>query len=440
MNSTILKKLNTALPSSVKRLLGPYIRRKLFVNPIFQDQLAELALMETEPLAVIKKKQFEKLKELLIYAYEHTEYYKGKFDECGFDVYHFSDTEEMNKIPPIKKTDIIQNFAALQTDDVTDFYLTMTGGSSGASLKILLDKDSIYRERAFIYHFWSKYGYDYQTSKIASFRGGIDFKGKLHKFNPLYHEIQLNPCLINGETINDYLRLIHKFNPQFIHGLPSAIYSFCKYASKAAVDLRNQYKAIFFISENVYPYQRELIEETFSLKTYAYYGHTERAVFAEQFGEGYRFHDYYGYVELEDGQEGGIITTGFINRKMPLIRYELDDHASRLEDTDLFEITGHRDGILYGRNGEIISAASLYIHNETMDQVANQQFVQEEVGKVKMLICPIKEISETGRKKISDYYQEKLGTSIDIEVKITQDMIFTSRGKMPLIVQKSPSV
>ena len=40
---------------------------------------------------------------------------------------------------------------------------------------------------------------------------------------------------------------------------------------------------------------------------------------------------------------------------MPLIRYRLDDTATPYYD--LFKIEGHRDGVLYGNDGEIISAA-----------------------------------------------------------------------------------
>jgi len=434
MKSNLLKKLNANLPGPVKKLLGPYIRKQLFNNKIFKQQLNNLRQADNTYINEVKKRQFNKLKEALIHAYEHTVYYKHKFDVCGFDVYNFSKISEMAKIPLLTRADIIENFESLQADNITDFYKSTTGGSSGASLNILLDKDSIYRERAFIYHFWSKCGYDYKTSRIASFRGGVEYKGKIHRYNPLYNEIQLNPCLINGDTINKYYSLINKFKADFIHGLPSAVYSFCKYANQLNQSLKGKYKAVLFISENVYQYQREYIEKTLACKSYAYYGHTERAVFAEQSGDGYNFNNDYCYVEFDDGVSGNIITTGFINRKMPLIRYELDDSATKIPDTDSYEITGHRDGILYGKNGEIISAASLYVHDDVMDKVANLQFIQKQAGKVILLINPLIDIIENERKTIEVYYQKKLGSTIDIKVEISNDMIYTSRGKMPLIV------
>jgi phenylacetate-CoA ligase len=435
MKSAILKKLNTALPSGVKRVFGSAARNKLFNNRVLIEQLKELEIMDNEALEVKKEKQFAKLKHTLIHAYEHTRYYKKLFDECGFDAYNFSDVSQMEIIPLLRKADIIENLENLSADNIGSYYESMTGGSSGISLKVLLDNNLVYRERAFIYHFWAKCGYDYRTSKIASFRGGIDFKAKIRKFNPVYNEIQLNPCLINEKTIFKYLSYIKSFKADFLHGHPSAVYSFLKFAQGAKINLKNHFKAVLFISENVYDYQREFIETTLGCKCFAYYGHTERAVFAGQAGAGYEFNDYYGYTEIKGNEKQSIITTGFINPKMPLIRYELDDSIYFHPNSNAIQIEGHRDGILHGKNGEIISAASLYIHNSILDKVANQQFIQEETGKVKMLICPINSLTDDDREAIKNYYQDKLGTAIDIEVEITKDMIFTSRGKMPLIIQ-----
>ena len=152
-------------------------------------------------------------------------------------------------------------------------------------MKVNLDRDSIYKERAFIYHFWEQHGYSYKSSKMASFRG-TDFHGGFIKYNPLYNEIQLNPCEINTETISEYIKRMESFGVDFLHGFPSAIYSLCKCAKQLNIDLKNKYKAVFLISENIYDFQRKMIKEVLECDTFAFFGHTERAVFAEQIGGG----------------------------------------------------------------------------------------------------------------------------------------------------------
>ncbi|MDR2546885.1 MAG: hypothetical protein LBC96_05145 [Lachnospiraceae bacterium] len=439
MKSRLLKKLNTHLPAPIKRVLGTPIRRAFFRHLTFRGQLAELDYLETATNEEKRELQLTKLKQTLIHAYDHTRYYRKLFDKINFDPRTFSAFAEMEQIPLLTRSDIAAHFTELQADDVTDYYLSTSGGSGGAPMKILLSKESLYRERAFIYHYWSQHGYDFHKSKIASFRGGIDFgEDKIKRENPIYREIQLNPCLINEKTVMKYLAHIEQYGAEFLHGYPSALYSFCRFIAAAGIDLRGKFRAVFLISENIYPHQREQIEATLACPIAAFYGHTERAVFAEEAGSGYRFNDSYCYAET-NGES--IITTGFINRKMPLIRYQTDDSAvssgycAKEGVSEIFHITGHRDGVLYGKRGEIMSAASLYVHDDVLDHVANQQFVQDELGRVQMLICPQGSMSEVDRKAINDYYQAKLGSSLDIKVVIVDELHFTPRGKLSLIIQ-----
>ena len=285
MGIALLKKLNTCMPDRMKQLIAPVIRAKLIYNAEFQKQFNALEKAQYSSAADIEKMQFEKLKSVLIHAYEHVPYYHKTFDECELNVYDIKDSSEISKIPTLDKAAILANFDELQADDIDDFYSATTGGSTGTPLKVNLDRDSIYKERAFIYHFWEQHGYSYKSSKMASFRG-TDFNGKISKYNPLYNEIQMNPCEINADTIDKYIKKMDSFGVEFLHGFPSAIYSLCKYAKQLNIDLKGKYKAVFLISENVYDFQKNMIKEILGCDTFAFYGHTERAVFAEQTGGG----------------------------------------------------------------------------------------------------------------------------------------------------------
>ena len=431
MGIVLLKKLNTCMPDQLKQMVAPVIRAKLIYNAEFQKQFNALEIAQYSSAADIEKMQFENLKSVLIHAYEHVPYYHKTFDECELNVYDIKDSSEISKIPTLDKAEIIAHFDELQADDIDDFYSATTGGSTGTPLKVNLDRDSIYKERAFIYHFWEQHGYSYKSSKMASFRG-TDFNGKISKYNPLYNEIQMNPCEINADTIDKYIKKMDSFGVEFLHGFPSAIYSLCKYAKQLNIDLKGKYKAVFLISENVYDFQKNMIKEILGCNTFAFYGHTERAVFAEQIGGGYRFNPLYGCVQID--KDGSIICTGFINQKMPLIRYKLDDTATPYYD--LYKIEGHRDGVLYGNNGEIISAAMLEVHSPILDKIANYQFVQEYKGTVKVNVVPFNNLTEKEIESIRVLFQNKIGSAMTVKVNVVQEMTYTSRGKYKLIIQK----
>lgn len=434
MGIALLKKINQMMPDSIKVLMSSFIRKRLINNPVFVKEYNFLQASDQYDEDDIDIYVFNMTKQVLIHAYEHTKYYKTLFDEIDFDVYSFSDLQEMNKIPYLTKTIILEHFEELQADDISDYYMATTGGSSGVPLTVNLDRESIYKERAFVYHYWSKYGYDYKKSKVASFRG-TDFNGKLFKYNPLYREIQCNPCSINDDTIELYLNKMDKFGVDYIHGFPSAVYCFCKYVAKKEIDIRGKYKAYFAISENLYRYQKNLIEEVLGCKCIPFYGHTERSVFAEIGNEGYKFNPFYGLANISNSNNT-IVCTGFLNKKMPLIQYNLDDTATKLSNNDEYDIHGHRTGMLYGFNGEIISAAALEVHSDLLTQISGYQFLQREIGKVIVYIVPFTKLSDEQIYDLENLFQKKVGTALKVSLECSSNLKHTSRGKTELIIQE----
>lgn len=434
MGISVLKKLNTVMPDSIKKALSPFIRGGLVKNEVFIQQYNALIRADSLGEKDIKKMQIMYLKDTLTHAYEHTKYYKKVFDESGFDVYSFSNPEQLSVIPLLTRKDIIDNFEQLQADDIVDYYEAITGGSTGTPLKLNLAKESIYKERAFVYHFFQKFGYDYKKSKVASFRG-TNFKRNNIKANPLYNEIQLNPCNINGDTIVEYYNAISNFGAEFLHGFPSAIYSFCKYAESRDIKLSGKYKAVFCVSENLYDFQKQFIEKALGCPCTSFYGHTERNALAEMDVQGlYHFNELYGYYELTENNE--IVSTGFINRKMPLIRYVVDDTAIPSEEG--FIIQGHRDGFLYGKNGELLSGASLEVHSEIIDKIISYQLVQRETGRLVVYYIPNRGFDEKDKGLFRQLFQNKVGDSLDVEVEEVKQMILTKASKFKLIIQETP--
>ena len=110
MGIALLKKLNNSLPDSVKLLGAPFIRRQLIYNKIFQNQLNQLNEGDLYTDSQLKEYQMEKLRDILIHAYEHTIYYKKVFDKIGFDPKEFNDINEFKKIPLLTKEIIHKNY------------------------------------------------------------------------------------------------------------------------------------------------------------------------------------------------------------------------------------------------------------------------------------------------------------------------------------------
>jgi phenylacetate-CoA ligase len=430
----LLKKLNEKTPDFVKQMMASNIRSKLINKSTFINQLKELEDYERYSLQVQEEIQFKKLRNILIYSYENVQYYTELFDKVNFDPYLFSSKDEISKIPILTKDLIVKNWDKLISKDKIDYYITHTGGSMGKPTTIALEKDSIYKEKAFIYNYWAKLGYDYKNTKIVTFRG-LEFNDKISKYNPLYNEIVLSPFKLNEETIFDYIRIIDKFKPEYIHGYPSAIYSFCRLINKKSILLGCPIKGVFFISENIDKHEKEYIESCLDCKCAAFYGHTERAVFAEEFNDFYRFNNLYGYTELLNSDNGlAIVCTGFLNRKMPLIRYSTDDYV--IEKSEGFEIVGHREKeLLIGANNERISMAAMNVHTDEFKKIKLLQFEQFEKGKVVLNVVEDGRIEDRDIMLIKSVLNRKLKNALDIEINMVKSIPLTSRGKYTKIKQ-----
>jgi len=433
MDFNKIKKINEKCPQFVKAAFAPFIRGKLIKNKAFIETFNEIE--EFNKLTENEKEQlqFKKLKETLIYCYNYIEYYKELFDKVKFNPYEIKSFEDIKAIPYLTKEIVLEKKSKLLSKENINYYLAHTGGSSGKPLTLYLDRDSIYKERAYVYNYWSKFGYDVKTSKMITFRG-LEFEGKIYKLNPIYNEIVMSPFKLNESTFNEYLRIIRKFKPDFICGYPSAIMNFCRLLEKSKESLT--FKSIFFISENCSIEEKKYIENVLKGKSTSFYGHSERAVFAERYDKTYVFNKLYGYTELIPLEENKyrIVCTGFINKKMPLVRYMTDDIAYIHEGN--IDIIGHWDKeMLIGKNDERISIASINFHSDEFKKIKQYQFEQFEKGRTILKIIKEEDIDQKDILMMNRVLEKKLKDILEIEIKIVDNIPLSNRGKIKKILQ-----
>lgn len=432
MGIAFIKKINEKTPYWVKAPFSKFIRNKLINNHTFLETIEMLDRADTFSFEQVEKIQLEKLKETLIHAYKHSDYYSELFDSISFDPYSVKSIEDLKKIPILNKEDLKNRFEELQADDIDDYYLVTTGGTSGEPTKVNMERKAIYREWAFIYHFWGKYGYDYKKSKIATFRG-VDLGKSICQINPLYSEIRMNPFLMNIENIEEYQRRINKYGASFLYGYPSVIYNYCRLAQKKRIDLTGKYKAALLISENLYDFQKEMIEDVIKCPIAIFYGHSERAVFAEKDENGYLFNPFYGVTEISFSGEP--VVTGFINQKTPLIRYRVDDIVEKTADNRFIIVGHHNCDVLLGDKGEQISMAAVNFHDDTFEGIDAYQFIQDELGTCIVCVVSSAPVSQEQIDKIKHRVEKKLGGKFKCRIEIRDKILYTSRGKYQMLIQ-----
>ena len=437
MNINIIKKLYEKLPSFIKMFFLKIFRYSLIKNPIFIKTWKELEEYDRMSIKEQKNYQLLKLKNILIYSYENVEYYRELFDKYYFDPYNIKELTDIEVLPLLEKDDAVKlGNKLLSNDKKLKYYKIYTGGSSGRFLTVFLEKDSIYKEYAFIYYFFSKFGYDIKKTKTVALRAhnhDVDYY-----LSPMKNEIDISPFLLfKDNSINDIVKKIKDFGATWLVGYPSAIYTFAKIVVKEKIDIN--FEHIIYYSENYYDDENKFVEKVFGCKADTYYGLSERTCFGEIINNNCEFNKMYGYTEListEIPDEYRIICTGFFNKKMPLIRYATDDIIKKCNKKNI--IIGHRNKevCLISKNGNPITKLDVNSRVKKLDNVKYYQYVQKEIGKVELHIVPIIHLSKKDIKKIHTYLKKRFEGMLDIEIKIVDSIKLTSKGKYVWAINK----
>jgi phenylacetate-CoA ligase len=437
MNKHFLKTIRDNIPEPLKHLAAPVFRKKLLNNENFGNYCLLLDKGEKMDSEDIEEYQLKQLKAVLSYAYRYVPYYTELFDKIDFNPTNCSSPNDIHSIPFLTKEIIRQNFEKLiSTEKVRGgYYVATTGGSTGEPLKVLLDYDSIFRENAFIYHFRKRLGYQFED-KLATFRG-VEFGNKLWKFNPMHNELVFSPFKLSKLTLQNYVEKINSYNPQYLNGYLSALYFFTKLLEENGIKLSIKLKGIFLISENIDIAQRDFLENYFGIKSSTFYGHSERCVIAEEVRPGlYNPSPFYGYTELINRNETTceIVSTGFLNRTMPLIRYKTNDVCEKMNDLIRIQGRWNVDDYLVGLNEEKIFHSSFNFHSEIFSNVTNYQFVQNKKGKADLLLVVNKHFEPSEVDVMKREIDKKTKDVIDFNIKVVDNLSLTSRGKFKRFV------
>lgn len=403
------------------------------------------------------KYQERKMKELLIYSYEHVPYYKGIFKECGFDPYTFKHLKEIEVLPFLTREIISENLKDLIADNIkpSKIIKRSTGGTSGKQLYFYDEKSTDAKEWPFVESIWARVGYNSKCT-FASLRNQAINGDKPYTYSWKQRSLILDNFHTNDESIKSMLDKLCEDRIEYIHTYPSAILAFCEYINRTGYHMTYAPKAILATSENVYPGQKEIIESAFNCKMITFYGHTERACIAGwcEHSNLYHINSEYGYTELIDQNkkvitdtniEGEIVCTGFNNMAMPFIRYQTGDYSSYAEDKCscgrayklLNNIEGHRrQEMIVCKDRSTISVTALNVHSDIYKNVKKYQLYQDTIGICTMNIVKSDGYSIKDETAIRQEFMNMLGDTIDLKIKYVSDIEKTKAGKYKYMIQK----
>ncbi len=405
----------------------------------------------------VQNYQLEKLKKLLIYSYENTEFYKKRFDNSNFNPYEFKDINELKIIPVLTREDIQQNIDIMLSSNIDkSCYHGSSSGSTGTPVHYYHDKNGSSAGKAALYIGWKLSGWK-QSDKGLHIWGNPSvvnkewkrmssiLKAKLtrqHKF-PAYKITN------NGQMDILYKKVIaNKYD--YLDGYTNAIYQFAEYLKESKKNVPTV-KYVITTGETLHDYQR-LVIENYIGPVYDMYGCGEINGIANQCklcGE-YHIIDPHVIVEFSEkpiyGNSFSLYVTDLDNYIMPLIRYQNGDVAKKSNNNNckipfktLERVEGRESDIIHLPAGGILSVPSFFgsVLLKEITSISQYQIVRNKPDLLTINLVISKTLDDFENKKIERNLKEYLGGKIDWEIKIVDKILPAKNGKYKLLIDNT---
>jgi phenylacetate-CoA ligase len=328
-----------------------------------------------------------------------------------------------------------------------------TGGTSGKPLTFIAPKNRYVVELATMHSLWERAGYRFDVRAVIRnhhLPTGVDYL-----INPLTREVIFDGFNLTDNHFAKISGTIERMGIRFIHCYPSTAYEFSRFLQKNVNIPR--IKSFLSGSENIFDYQRNLIQGELGIRFYNWYGHSEKLVLAGYCANTDHYHaePTYGYFELVDksgrvvrepGGIGEIVGTSFHNPGMPFIRYRTGDYAEYVSDycpscrrwIPLFRnIQGRWSGNrIYNGDGTFVTTTALNLHNDLYGVINGMQYFQERKGELTVLIVKSPVYTPIHEAALYRHFREKLHCNTVVTIQYVERLQRLSNGKFVHIISR----
>jgi phenylacetate-CoA ligase len=412
---------------------------------------------ETWPRERIERWQMDRLRAVVRHAIQHTEGYRELYRKAGVGADDLRSPGDLRRLPMVTKQMLQENLGAFTAPTPGANYTT-TGGSTGIPFGFYTTRADERRESAFMHAGWRRAGWDH-TLRMAVLRGVfVGSRERTWNDDRFWNTLQLTSYYLTPETLPTYVEMLSRRRIEVLHAYPSSFLLFCDLLAESGLKLDPAPRLAMLGSENLYDWQRarfhEVLPET---RVFSWYGHAEMAVLAPWCERSRRLHasPFYGMTEVLDergepvaeGGEGEIVGTSLHVRSTPFIRYRTMDMAVRGPEAcgecgrpfpTLERVMGRLQEVIVTRTGRYISMTAINFHDGIFDRLRQFQFLQEAPGCLVFRHVPKSPLTAAEASAIREGLMRKLGDDVDLQMRETEQIELTSRGKLRFLDQRLP--
>lgn len=368
--------------------------------------------------------------------------------------YKCQDFKGLEQVRPLEKTDVINNLDKIKTISESEGIVSLTGGTTGASMKVIYTKKDMQERFAILDHFRAQHGYEL-GKKTAWFSGknlitqkDID-KGICSHYDFVNKIRFYSTFLINEKNFDVYWKSLNEFQPEFLVGFPSSVFEICQIARDRGLKYKGKVKVFFPTAETVLPEHREVISEILGCKLVDQYASSEGAPFILECSKGHlHIHPLTGIFEVVDedlnpAQSGQMLVTSFTTHGTPLIRYRIGDSITLADNSkkcncgSIFPLVERIEGrtndyILSPTHGKVNLGN---ISNSTKDTkgIVCFQLIQDKIDHLEVKIIVSKSFDKKQELNFISSLRERIGNEIELDIRYVEAIEKEKSGKFRIV-------
>ncbi len=426
-----------------KRAAGPFwMRRK---------QLQRTQWMNRRELDAL---QLKLLRRVVSHSYRTVPFYRRLMDDCGIREDSIKTLTDVERFPVLTKRDVLEAGNSIVSTKYPRWLLQKanTGGTTGTPMTIYRDLFSIGNEHAFVRRQWDWAGIG-QGSRCAYLSGRLieqpdRISGPLYRYDPVMKELILSTYHLSTETAKDYAQAMKDYRVGALAGYPSSVFMLARTCLDSSIEVR--LRAVLTSSETLTSSMRNTIAEAFGCQVFDFYGSAERVCYIHTCEHGsYHVIPEYGLTELIPNSSSGretyrIVSTGFWNLAMPLIRYELGDIVVKSNKTCLcgrqFEaiesIEGREGDVIRTSSGREFGAAALTHLLYGVEHIVESQIIQDSIGHITIEYVPSGKFLGEDFVNFKRLVARHLPSELKVDLRQVETVKKTSNGKVQPVVSK----
>ncbi len=395
----------------------------------------------------------ERLKAFLCHAAATVPYYRRLFQECAFNPNSIQGLEDLQSLPILTKETVKARMSEFISDVVPkrEWLAVHTSGTTGAGLKFFTTYDAAREQWAVWWRYRKQQGIPWNA--WCGYFGGRSIvpsnssSEPYHRINFPGKQIIFSAYHLSETTFGDYLKVLNRRRPPWLHGYPSFLYNLAGLMLSHSATLDYRPRWVTTASENLLDHQVSQIHRAFGVMPCQHYGMTEAVANISQSADGKLLVDEdFAASEFVPTSEAGcfrVVGTNMSNPLMPLIRYDTGDivklsvteNAPRKRREVAF-IDGRQEDFIVLLNGTRLGRLD-HIFKDAIN-VRSAQIYQKKVGEIEVRIVRHLKFNDSDERALMDELRKRTGVFAHINIRYVDEIPLTRSGKHRFVISDLP--